>query len=82
VEFKPRNFDRWYEQDVREDIIAPLLKRLGYEKDTENNILRGEQLRLKYYKEVLGRLKKDDKPLEKSGFPDYILVPRQSEVEG
>jgi hypothetical protein len=63
MDFKPKNFDRWNEQDVREDIIAPLLKKLGYEKDTENDMYRGEHLRLKYYKEILGRPKKEDRPL-------------------
>jgi hypothetical protein len=44
--FKPVNFETWKEQDVREEIITPLLHRLGYEKDTENNIRRGDQLTL------------------------------------
>lgn len=44
--FKPTDFTGWIEQDVREGIIAKLLERLGYEKGTENNILRGEQLKL------------------------------------
>lgn len=74
--FKPVEFDdSWCEQDVREDIITPLLYRLGYEKGTENEIYRGERLELKYYKEMLGRPKKTDKPL--SGLPDYVL-----EVDG
>jgi hypothetical protein len=39
--FKPTDFSGWCEQDVREGIIAKLLERLGYEKGTQNDILRG-----------------------------------------
>jgi hypothetical protein len=69
--FKPIDFTGWGEQDVREGIIVKLLERLGYEKGTENDILRGEQLKLEYDKEIFGRPKKTDRPLE--SFPDYIL---------
>jgi hypothetical protein len=69
--FKPIDFTGWCEQDVREGIIAKLLERLGYEKGTENDILRGEQLKLEYDREIFGRPKKTDRPLE--SFPDYIL---------
>jgi hypothetical protein len=47
------------------------LERLGYEKGTENDILRGEQLKLEYDREVHGRPKKTDRPI--TSFPDYIL---------
>jgi hypothetical protein len=70
--FKPINFIGWVEQDVREGIIAKLLERLGYEKGTENDILRGEQLKLEYDREIHGRpKKKTDRPIQ--SFPDYIL---------
>src|ERR1051325_10351600 len=69
--FKPTDFKDWVEQDVREGIIAKLLERLGYEKGTENDILRGEQLKLEYDREVHGRPKKTDRPI--TSFPDYIL---------
>lgn len=69
--FKPINFTGWLEQDVREGIIAKLLERLGYEKGTENDILRGEQLTLEYDREVHGRPKKTDRQIR--SFPDYIL---------
>ncbi|MBA2503460.1 MAG: type I restriction enzyme HsdR N-terminal domain-containing protein [Pyrinomonadaceae bacterium] len=60
------------EQDVREDIITPLFHRLGYEKDSENDIRREQFLILRYNKESLGRQKpKTDPPL--SGYADYIL---------
>lgn len=69
--FKPTDFDGWVEQDVREDVIAKLLERLGYEKGTENDVLRGERLKLEYDREVHGRPKKTDRPLQ--SFPDYVL---------
>ncbi len=70
--FKPKNFDKMLEQDVREDIITPLLHRLGYEKESENDIKREQFLILRYNKESLGRQKpKTDPPL--SGYADYIL---------
>jgi hypothetical protein len=69
--FKPTDFTQWVEQDVREGIIAKLLERLDYEKGTKNDILRGEHLKLEYDREVHGRLKKSDRPIQ--SFPDYIL---------
>lgn len=69
--FKPTDFKGWVEQDVREGIIAKLLEGLSYEKGTENDILRGEQLKLEYDREVHGRPKKTDRPI--TSFPDYIL---------
>jgi hypothetical protein len=69
--FKPTEFKGWVEQDVREDVIMKLLERLGYEKETDNDILRGEHLKLEYDREVHGRPKKTDRPIQ--SFPDYIL---------
>ena len=69
--FKPTDFSGWVEQDVREGIIAKLLERLGYDKGTENDILRGEQLKLEYDREIHGRPKKTDRAIQ--SFPDYIL---------
>lgn len=69
--FKPTDFKGWVEQDVREGVIEKLLERLGYEKGTENDILRGEQLKLEYDRELHGRPKKTDRPI--TSFPDYIL---------
>lgn len=69
--FKPTDLSGWCEADVREDIIAKLLERLGYENGTRNDILRGKQLKLEYDREIFGRPKKTDRPLE--SFPDYIL---------
>ena len=59
--FKPKNFDNMLEQDVREDIITPLLHRLGYEKDSENDIRRGQYLILRYPKESFGTRKLTDR---------------------
>jgi hypothetical protein len=69
--FEPTDFKSWNEQDVREEIITPLLHRLGYKKGTENDIRRGDQLKLEYDKEILGRPKKSDRQI--SAFPDYVL---------
>lgn len=69
--FKHVDFTGWCEQDVREGIIAKMLEKLSYEKGTKNDILRGEQLKLEYDREIFGRPKKTDRPLE--SFPDYIL---------
>lgn len=69
--FLPVNFQKWIEDDVREEILTPLLHRLGYRKDSENDIRRGNQLILKYPKIVFGTRKSKDKSLR--GFADYIL---------
>ena len=56
------------EADVREEIISPLLNKLGYSSGTPNNIMR--ELTLSYPKRQLGRQKKSDVRL--SGRADYI----------
>ena len=70
------NFDSMLEQDVREDIITPLLHRLGYEKGSENDIKREHYLVLRYEREYLGRKKPSTDP-QLTGKADYIL-----EVQG
>lgn len=68
------SWSKYNEADVREEIIAPLLRRLGYQTGTKNNIIREQQLR--YEKSYLGHKKpKRDWPL--IGKADYIC-----EVEG
>lgn len=57
------------ETDVRENILAPLLRRLGYKHGTESAIIT-EQL-LRYPKDYLGHKKKSDPILR--GKADYIL---------
>lgn len=63
------DFDTMNETDVREEIIRPLLHRLGYRHGTANNI-RTEQT-FRYDKAFLGRKKKGDPKLE--GRADYTL---------
>ena len=58
------------EADVREEIAVPLLALLGYERGTENDILR--EFTLSYDRNFLGRKKKNDQPLR--GRADYVLV--------
>lgn len=54
------------EDAVREEIIVPLLKALGYNYDGEFKIVRGRPLKVPYY--MIGSRK-----YEVSIFPDYIL---------
>ena len=66
----PLSIDGFNEADVREEIIAPLLRHLGYQAQGAANIIREQSLR--YPKAFLGR--KDphrDPPLR--GRADYIL---------
>ena len=57
------------ETDVREEIAAPFLSALGYERGTTNDILR--EFSLAYDRVFLGRKKKSDPPLR--GRADYVL---------
>jgi hypothetical protein len=63
-------FEELNETDIREEVIAPLLRRLGYVSGTSNNVIR-EQL-LRYPKQSLGRknLKRDP---QLRGKADYVL---------
>jgi hypothetical protein len=72
--FEPMNFEQLNETDVREEIIAPLLRALGYRSGTPHNIIR-EQL-LRYPQSLLGRKDAKKDPLLR-GKADYIL-----EVDG
>lgn len=58
------------EADVRAEVADPLLKLLGYERGTANDIWR--EFPLRYEREFLGRKKKTDPPLR--GRTDYVLV--------
>lgn len=60
------------ETDVREDIIVPLLHRLGYEQGSKNNIKREQYLTIRYPKEYLGRKNPNTDPILR-GYADYIL---------
>lgn len=66
--FGKMKFDQMNETDVREDIISPLLCRLGYKKGTEFDIIRAQLL--KYPRNILGLKKKTDPILR--GEADYI----------
>jgi hypothetical protein len=68
--FNPLPFEKLNETDVREEVITPLLRRLGYQSGGENNIIR-EQL-LRYPNLSLGR-KDPKKDPELRGKADYIL---------
>lgn len=66
--FGEMKFDRMNETDVREDIISPLLHKLGYKKGTDFDIIRAQSLR--YPRNILGHKKKTDPILR--GEADYI----------
>lgn len=67
--FPSVDFARFSEADVREEVIAPLLRHLGYKTGTENDVIREQPLR--YDKSFLGRKNpKRDWPLR--GRADYI----------
>ncbi len=68
MEFPIYNFDSLGETDVREEIVAPLLRYLGYGSSTLNNIIREQHL--SYPKLSLGRRKSTDPYLR--GKADYI----------
>jgi len=74
--FDPIDFEQLNESDVREEVIAPLLRRLGYRSGTVNNIIREQSLSLRYPKAFLGRKKPTTDPVLR-GKADYIC-----EVEG
>lgn len=63
------NTDGANETDVREEVAAPLLALLGYERGTVNDILR--ELSISYDRNFLGRKKNNDPPLR--GRADYVL---------
>jgi hypothetical protein len=68
--FEPLKFNKLNETDVREEVIAPLLRALGYRSGTDNNIIREQSLR--YPRISLGRKNPlKDPPLR--GKADYIL---------
>jgi len=67
--FEPIDFTQLNETDIREEILAPLLRRLGYRSGTNNNIIREQSLR--YPRFFLGRKKPNTDP-ELRGKADYI----------
>ncbi len=67
--FKPVVFDHLNEADVREEIIAPLLRRLDYSSGTQNNIIREQSLR--YPRAFIGKKNTNKDPILR-GVADYI----------
>ena len=76
MRFDPVDFTKFNETDVREEILAPLLRELGYRTGTSNNVIREQFLRLRYNRAFLGR-KNPYKDPELRGKADYIC-----EVDG
>ncbi len=68
MDFPDYDFNSLNETDIREEIIAPLLRYLGYRSGTSNNIVREQPL--SYPKQFLGRKKQNDPILR--GRADYI----------
>lgn len=66
----PLSFERLNETDIREEVIAPLLRRLGYSSGTTYDIIREQSLR--YPLLSLGR-KDPKKDPELRGKADYIM---------
>lgn len=64
------NFDLLNETDVREEIVAPWLRALGYRTGTQHNVRR--ELYLQYDRLSLGR-KKGERDPELRGKADYVL---------
>lgn len=67
--FPEINFNKLNETDVREEIISPLLRELGYRSGTDYDVIREQNLR--YPQRQLGR-KKPDKDPPIRGKADYI----------
>ncbi|NQU99490.1 MAG: type I restriction enzyme HsdR N-terminal domain-containing protein, partial [Parcubacteria group bacterium] len=68
--FGEYNFERMNETDVRENVIVPLLRELGYRHSSSNDIITEQTLR--YPKRYIGK-KKGGKDPDLRGKADYIL---------
>lgn len=66
--FETKDFSKWSEADVREELLAPLLRQLGYGAGTANNIIREQSLR--YDRVYLGRKNSKKDPVLR-GRADY-----------
>jgi hypothetical protein len=69
--FEQMNFEEMNEADVREEILAPLLRELGYRAGNLDNIIRGQWLRSPH--SLPGQKGAEKDPLPR-GRTDYILV--------
>ena len=68
--FEPIEFSGLNETDVREEILSPLIRALGYRSGTIHNVIREQSLR--YPKAFLGRKNPKKDPILR-GKADYIL---------
>jgi hypothetical protein len=71
LEFSPKEISTGVEQDVREELLAPLLNVLGYSRGAPDNIIREQPLSLRYPKSFLGTKKPKSDPVLR-GKADYI----------
>jgi hypothetical protein len=67
--FDAYDFDRMNETDIREAIVAPVLRELGYRHSSANDII--TELSLRYPSQFIGRKKTSDPVLR--GKADYVL---------
>jgi len=72
--FEDINFEGLNETDIREEVLAPVIRKLGYRSGTENNVIREQQLI--YPNKSLGRKKKSDPEIR--GVADYLLTTKDS----
>jgi hypothetical protein len=72
MQFHQFDFNGMNETDIREEVIAPLLRELGYRSGTEDTVIREQPL--SYPKSFLGRKKESDPILP--GKADYICITR------
>lgn len=68
--FEPLDFSNMNEADIREEVLAPLIRFLGYRSGTKNNVIREQSLT--YPRVFMGRKKPQSDPLVR-GRADYIL---------
>lgn len=73
--FDPLDFTNLNETDVREEVLAPLVRYLGYRSGTENDVIREQSLR--YPRAFLGRKQPGNDPVLR-GKADYILEARKT----
>src|SRR5690606_15162772 len=64
------NFKNFNETDVREEVLAPLIRMLGYRSGSKDNVVREQSLR--YPRAFLGRKNTKKDPILR-GKADYIL---------
>jgi hypothetical protein len=69
------DFSALSEADIREEIIAPVLRALGYRSGTINTVIREKAIELRYPHLSLGRTKAGKEPVLR-GRPDYVCEAR------